>query len=314
MAEIEPQKVEVVVEETPVAPAIDPVEIVNRPRSVYGGMWGPMEIATVAVAGLALLGSLMMYFLFVLPSSRELARNRSEADRLEAEVSSARSKFGDMANAQDGVNRVVASVDDFETRFLPAVTNGQASLYQRLNGLIAAYGLTNTSGPDYAPLEIADENSKQGEGETGRGKFRSLYPGVYVSTTLEGSYQNLRRFIKELETGNEFVLISTIELAPSDNDGKKKKDESGSKVPPAMAAGNPTTSMPVTAPPGRPFIGTDGRPVAQPQFQTAQPYGSQSTVKPKPGKNRGEVVSLHIELAAYFRRPNFSPSLPVISR
>ena len=104
-------------------------------------------------------------------------------------------------------------------RFLPLPANGQPALYQRLNGLIAAYGLVNTTGPDYAALETADQNpGQQTDEEKGRAKFRSLYPGVYVSTTLEGSYQNLRRFIREIETGREFILVSAIEVAPTETE------------------------------------------------------------------------------------------------
>ena len=53
------------------------------------------------------------------------------------------------------------SVNDFETRFLRTDATGKTELYQRLNGLICAYNLINTSGPDYAPLEIADNRREQ---------------------------------------------------------------------------------------------------------------------------------------------------------
>ena len=40
-------------------------------------------------------------------------------------------------------------------------------------------------------------------GALGHRQVRSLYPGVYVTMTVEGSYQNLRRFIRDIETGRE---------------------------------------------------------------------------------------------------------------
>ncbi len=303
MTELEPQEpVEVVVEET-----VWNVPT-NRPRTVYAGMWGPAEIGVVAVAGVALLGSLLMYFFFVLPANRELARNRSEADRLEAEVISARSKYGEITSTQDQVTKLVTSVDDFETRFLPAVSNGQSALYQRLNSLIQSYGLINTSGPDYAPLEPIDQNAGQEtDSEKGRAKFRSLYPGVYVTTNIEGTYQNLRRFVRDIENGNEFIVISAIELAPSDNEAGKKEKEKAAQN--ANTATPVVTSPPVSVPPVR---GPNGQPAYPPGYQQPgfqnNPYGSQAAAKQKPGKNHGDLVSLHIELAAYFRRPNFAPT------
>ncbi|CAN5386817.1 hypothetical protein BH10ACI2_BH10ACI2_12020 [soil metagenome] len=285
----------------------------NRPRKVSSSMWGPMEIASVAIGVMALVGALAAYFLFVIPSNRELIKNKSDADRLEAEVISAKSKYGEITNTQDQVGKLVQSVDDFEGRFLPMPVNGQTALYQRLNALIASYDLVNTTGPDYSPLEAADLNGdKPSEEEKGRAKYRSLYPGLYVSTTLEGSYQNLRRFIREIETGREFIIVSSVELAPSDSDGQKQKDE---KNPVAAVADTETvrTLNPGPAgPTGIPNRNMYPPGVSQPGF--SQPGFNQPGVNPqvrtKPaakGKMHGEIVSLHIELAAYFRRPNSAP-------
>src|SRR5437773_5457028 len=72
----------------------------TRPRRVYAGMWGPIEIGTVALGALAVFGAILVYALFVLPSDRDIAKNRSEADRLDAEQTSANSKYGDITNSQ----------------------------------------------------------------------------------------------------------------------------------------------------------------------------------------------------------------------
>lgn len=290
MAELDPQQmpvdgeVETVVVERPLI--IPP----NRPRKVYAGMWGPLEIASVAIAMMAMLAAVLVYFFFVIPSNRELARNKADADRLEAELISANSKYGDIQTIETQVAKLVSSVDDFETRFLPMQTNGQAALYQRLNALIKAYGLENTTGPDYAPLETADlkDGQQETEEEKGRAKYRSLYPGLYVTTTVEGTYQNLRRFIREIETGREFVVISAVELAPSDTEIKKETD---------MA----------NAQPGQVNLNPVG--VRQNEKGFVQPPAGQ-TLSQQPdakGKTHGEIVALRLEMAAYFRRPNFVP-------
>jgi len=274
----------IVVEETPTS-----VVTVNRPRNVYGGMWGPVEIGVVSVALLTLLLSFLVYFFFVIPSNRELARNKSESERLNAELVSANSKYGGIKTTEGQVDTLLSSVDDFETRFLPTISNGQSALYQRLNGLIAGYDLVNTTGPDYAALETVDSKDNQSEDDKGRAKFRSLYPGVYVTMTVEGSYQNLRRFIRDIETGREFVVISAIELAPSDNEGPKKNDEP--KVKPI----NPNQIK----------VGPGGKLVQQPGAFTA---GAPTEPISRPrGKVHGENLALHLEMAAYFRRPNFVP-------
>lgn len=293
MAELEPQS-------NPVPEVLETIEVVyetappNRRRKVSASMWGALEIAAVSAAALILITVVMVYFFWVLPSNRELALNRSEADRLEAELISAKEKYGEITSTETQVGKLAASVNDFETRFLPLASNGQSALYQRLNGLIAAYGLVNTTGPDYSPLETADVSSgQQTDEEKGRAKYRSLYPGVYVSTTIEGSYQNLRRFIREIETGRDFIVVSAVELAPTDTEKQTNPNSAPNTVAVNPANPNAGGSSQNGFPPGF------GPPVTVNRTQTRQRV---------PGKMHGETVSLHIELAAYFRRPNFVPA------
>lgn len=271
----EPTKVVVATPETTVVESPAATAVVVKRKKVYGGMWGTPEIIAVAAGAAMLFIVVLAYFFWVLPANRELARNKSEADRLEAELISAKSKYGEITTTEGQVSKLLTSVDNFQMSSLPVAANGQGALYQRLNGLFMSYGLVNTSGPDYAPLEIAgmNEDARSTDQERGRAKFRSLFPGVYVTVTLEGTYQNLRRFIRELETGRDFVVVSAVELAPSDNE-------------------KPAGPVPVNA-----------KPALQPN------QAAPGMVQPK-GKMHGEYVSLHIELAAYFRRPDFAPMAP----
>jgi hypothetical protein len=266
----------------------------RRPRKVYAGMWGPIEIGAVAAGALAIVAALVVYFFFVIASNRELTTNKSEADRLDAELLSANSKYGEITSTETQVSKLLSSVDDFQTSYLPVASVGQAALYQRINGLISSYDLVNTSGPDYAPLNSVDtDNEKPTDEERGRAKFQSLFPGVYVGMTVEGSYQNLRRFVREIETGQEFVIISTIELAPSDTQKQNDITKPAAANTRQVAAGSPSTG-PGAMPGG---IGSRGITPNQPMVQSPAQFA-----QAKKGKMHGEIVSLHIEMAAYFRR------------
>jgi hypothetical protein len=263
----------------------------NRPRKVYGGMWGPVEIGVLGAGLLAVLGAVLLYIFFVVPSNRELESNRARGRTLEADLASAKEKFGNIENVQNTVATLIHSVDDFEAQYLPVPTTGKTALYQRINGLIANYGLVNSSGPDYAALDILDSN-KAGEEEdkSGKSKFRSFFPGVYVTMTVEGPYPNLRRFIRELETGSEFVVVSAVELEPSDS--QEKPDQAA----PAQTGG---LESGVSIASGRPMAAnTMSVPAGIPQAQL--PNSSR-------GRTHGSVVSLRLEMAAYFRRPSLAP-------
>jgi hypothetical protein len=287
----------------------------NRPRKIYAGMWGKAEVATVGLGMLAVLSVIILIVLVVLPARKELERNRAERARLDAELLSARGKYGDITSTEERVARLITSVDEFENRFLLSPINGKTALYQRLNGLISAYGLINSSGPDYAPLEIsADRRSSDSEAERGREKFQSLFPGVYITTTVEGSYQNLRRFIRDIETGGQFVVISAIELAPAENE-----NNNGNTNGAAQPSINSVTIAPQA--PNPPNYGSPNAAIPQvnqiPNQTGFPPPTTQTTVRravaPPRGKTRGETVSLRLEMAAYFRRPNASP-IPAVAQ
>jgi hypothetical protein len=270
-------------------PRIDIVPA-NRPRKVYGGMWGPAELVTIAFAMVALFIVAMLYIFMVAPANRELESSLTRRDRLKAELSLAQSKYGDITNTETQVVKLMNSVDDFESRYLPVASNGRTSLYQRINGLIAGYGLVNTSGPDYSPLETTDVNDGvKSEEESGRAKYRSLFPGVYVTMTVEGPYQNIRRFIREIETGNDFVVVSAVELEPSDTE--QRPDQQAAQ-PQSGAVVNPNAGLPPGFS-GNPTINTQSAPTAR-----------------QKGKTHGELVSLRLEMAAYFRRQNITSQVP----
>jgi hypothetical protein len=283
-----------------------PIEIIpnNRPRKVYQGMWGPWEIAAFAVSLIVFLGVVGFYLLFVAPSGRKVEEMRAERDRLEQELISARSKYGNITNIETEVSKLVTSVSDFESTYLPVAANGQTALYQRLNGLIAAYSLTNTNGPNYAPLVLDEgQNGGQSDQEQGRSKFKSIFPGVYVTMSVEGSYQNLRRFINDIETSNEFVIISSVELEPTDT----KKQPRDPSLPPENVQQQPQQfNNPYS---GNPMRGFDpNNPAFRGPVQPVQPVQQQPQAQASKGKTHGETVSLRLEMAAYFRRPNFVPS------
>jgi hypothetical protein len=263
----------------------------NRPRKVYAGMWGTPEIAVVGLGGFAVLVTILLYFLAVVPSNREVERVRAEGDQLQHDLTSANSKYGTITNTETQVAKLISSVNDFELHSLAPASSGKNALYQRINSLITGYGLTNTSGPDYIPLEAPDQDAgKQTEEDRGRAKFRSIFPGIYITMTLEGPYQNLRRFINDIERGNDFVVVSAIELEPSDSETQKTNPDSPNQTVnqrPVVPV-NPTLGLGPNPQMGR-------APVQPPQQAT-----------PK-GKTHGETVSLRLELAAYFRRPTFVP-------
>src|SRR5437868_1103091 len=135
----EATKVVIATPETTVVESPTASAVVVKRRKIYGGMWGVPEIIAVSVSAAMLFIVVLAYFFWVLPNDRELTRNKSETDRLDAELISAKSKYGEITTTEGQVSKLLSSVDEFQMRSLPVAANGQSALYQRLNGLFMSY-------------------------------------------------------------------------------------------------------------------------------------------------------------------------------
>ena len=121
-------------------------------------------------------------------------------------------------------------------------------LYAELNELIVKNGLKNTSGPTYTTLDPAGTKSTAGKNVVT--KWQSFYPGIAVMVTVEGSYQDVRRFIRDVERSKQFVVINEVELQrATQNNAPASVEEGGSEAGSASgaaAAGSGTRGSPVS--------------------------------------------------------------------
>ena len=98
-------------------------------------------------------------------------------------------------------------------------------LYEELNQLIVKNNVRNTSGPTYTTLDPA--GTKSNSGKTVITKWQSFYPGIAVMVTVEGEYQNVRRFIRDVERSKQFVVINEVELQRATQNNAPASAEEG---------------------------------------------------------------------------------------
>jgi Tfp pilus assembly protein PilO len=226
----------------------------------------------IGLAGAAVMALLVIfaYFYFYLPANSRLKSAELERTRLQGQ----RQAFGDQVreneSTRETVDKIDASLKEFESNWLPVSGPGRMSLYTVLNTLIKNNGLRNTAGPTYSPLEPI--GTKQGVQPTltaekqSNAKWQSIYPGISVSVTVEGPYQNVRHFVRDLESSRQFMIINAVEL--------ERVSQSGTQ----------DQSFPAMQPDGRlatPLAGT-----------------------------RGSLVSLRVDLATYFQRSDTKSMTP----
>ena len=176
------------------------------------GMFGVAEILALGGSLLLLLLVVIAYIYFLVPArSRREALQRERAN-LQTQLGKSQDIIRQDQNTQTTVTKITESLDAFQNYRLSNSGEGRMGLYGELNHLIRKNALRNTSGPSYTPLPSSTAKQSPGETRSASTKWQSVYPGIAVSVTVEGQYQNLRRFIRDLEVSNQFIIVNAIEL------------------------------------------------------------------------------------------------------
>lgn len=180
------------------------------------GVLGIAEIAGLCAAGLLLLAVLVGYFYFSVPAQSRLASLMLERDRLQKQLRISQDDFDRDLDTKATVQKITTSLQDFETVRLAARGGGRMLLYEELNQLMKKNGLRNTSGPTYTALEpLGSRSAEQAAAVAANSavtKWQSVYPGIAVNVTVEGQYQSIRHFVRDIESSKEFIVINAVEL------------------------------------------------------------------------------------------------------
>ncbi|MDT4968271.1 MAG: type pilus assembly protein PilO [Acidobacteriota bacterium] len=179
----------------------------SRQRSVIG----VAELIALAGSAVMLLAVLFVYLSFYSPAQSRLATAQFERDRMQKRFADLNKAVEVKGTTQDSIREISASLERFEDDRLVGRDEGRVTLYNVLIQLIRANKLSNTSGPAYTYLEPKAPGARQ-SGNTMNSKWQSLYPGIGVTVTVEGQYANLRRFVRDIESSNQFIIINAVEL------------------------------------------------------------------------------------------------------
>jgi Tfp pilus assembly protein PilO len=233
---------------------------------------GVPELIGLSVAALLALLTIFAYLYFLAPAHSRRDLSQLERDRLQGQLRASQMNFKEDTDAQKMVNEINSSLNDFEGNRLAAPGSGRMSLYAELNDLIRSNGLRNTSGPSYTTLDpLGTKGQVQptvSAEQQSNAKWQSIYPGISVSVTVEGPYQSVRHFVRDIEMSRQFLIINAVEL--------EGVTQSSTATQETLIVRTPTPAR-----------------------------GSRTAVPPnvpQPSGSRGTLVSLRLDLATYFSR------------
>ncbi|MEO7970517.1 MAG: GspMb/PilO family protein [bacterium] len=204
--------------------------LTNLRVSRQSGVFGVAEIIGIAGALLILVLVVVSYLYFLVPARSRRAALELERARLQSQLRNSQELLTRGRSTDATVQSITQSLEEFETAGLVDANRGRMGLYDSLNSLIRKNGLRNTSGPGYTPLEPVGSKASPGS-RAANTKWQSIYPGIAISVTVEGPYQNLRRFVRDIETSKQFVIINTVELErATESSGASEAGPAGSSL------------------------------------------------------------------------------------
>ena len=210
-----------------------------------GKMFGIAEVVALAGSCFVLALVLFSYLYFLVPARSRISSLNTDRKQIETNIKTLETVVNKEHGSQETVDSVVASLNDFETKHLLRQDQGRMQLYEELNQLIVKNNVRNTSGPTYTALDPTDVKAASGKSVVT--KWQSFYPGINVMVTVEGAYENIRRFIRDVERSKQFVVINQVELqrAQQDNVPVSAEDSgesgSGTRVSPVTLQLNMAT-------------------------------------------------------------------------
>lgn len=191
-------------------------------------MFGPAEIIGLGGSILILLLVVVSYLYFLVPANSELVGLLAQRSLLQTQLRDLQGVVHRGESTEASVQKISQSLNEFENGHLLTPDVGRMGLYGTLNVLIRKNALRNTSGPTYAPLESSTLKNSSTGSRSANTKWQSVYPGIAISVTLEGQYENLRRFIRDLENDKQLIIINGVELERSTETNNAPPADGGS--------------------------------------------------------------------------------------
>lgn len=178
---------------------------------------GLAEVAALASAAVLAFAALFAYLFLLRPERARLHELTTERATLQTRIQNAHREFTERKDTQSSVREILASLENFEINHLGVAGGGSTSVIEELHGLLIRDNLRISGGMSYTQLtESAPGADVQRQARGGDPNAlrvtQSVFPGVGITLTVEGTYPNLRRFIRDVEASRHFIVINGVEL------------------------------------------------------------------------------------------------------
>jgi hypothetical protein len=228
--------------------------------------------------------AMVSYFLVKVPARRFQVRDLVQREEIANTALARQRKKEDQLGVQrENADRILASLHDFESRLDDSF--GKTRIIDEVNRL-AKVNRVVASDFNYRFAGAAEQTGEQTQPQpqpqpTARPDHQNVYQVLGIDTTVVGEYADLRRFISDLESSHQFVVIKSLAFQ-----GMAERTRSSG---PRGAA--PVQAIPQQGP-------QQAGPAPQPGAQPGGPARPQMAL----AATGANPVSLKIEMETYFQK------------
>ena len=175
-----------------------------------------VEIAALVIAVAVFVFALSRYWTSLRPEQTRLHQLEQQQADQQRELVPITVGPVSTASPNDIARDALESLERFKTAHLKPMRSGEIELLRDLNALAKRAGVQLTSGIDTtARMPGQVEEDAQGKRPTKAKKQEdvlNVFPALGTRLSVAGEYANLRKFISELESSKQFLVVKTISI------------------------------------------------------------------------------------------------------
>ncbi|MEW6730524.1 MAG: hypothetical protein AB1489_04205 [Acidobacteriota bacterium] len=178
----------------------------------YADFLRMVELVALAIALLSIfvVGYLSLYMLQEHNSHRE--QLSKESKDLSAELDQLRNQRENVVKVGLNTRTALSNLEQFNNRFLKDAVQGRLIMINELNKLIKKNNLALQGGLTFDYFYSGDTEKGKGRRRRTEGQQEEVYPGVRTSFGVNGTYNNFRQFLHDLETNDLFIVIQGLDF------------------------------------------------------------------------------------------------------
>jgi len=197
-------------------------------------------VETVFLIAAVFFAVLVMFFYLtkIQPRESQLRSLRQRISTAQVTLAKLGRQAEDRREQQKNAETILSSLQDFEAR-LKEPQRGRTQIIDEINHLTKENHVVpgDISYVVTAAAETTDEKGNPIQPAARSDKNVSIYPALGISTTVDGDYHNLRRFISDLERSQQFVIINALALQSVELNSRRGGKRGGPIVGPAGPVG-----------------------------------------------------------------------------